>query len=650
MPSLPPQFVSGSATPLPPRLTLRAGPLSLVYEAGDLRYVRLGEREVLRRVYAAVRDRNWGTVPAQLAEESVETGENRFRISYLATHRQDGIDFRWRATITGDEQGRLRFSMEGQAHSTFWRNRIGFCVLLPIQECAGQPCLARRADSPPRQGTLPLEVVPAQPVEPFAELTEMEWEAGPGVRACLRFQGELFEMEDQRNWTDASYKVFCTPLRLPFPVQISAGTPVSQAVELELEGRPASAPHAGQGPPLTLSLEEGPFQPLPALGLGMASHGQPLGDGELELLRRLHLSHLRVDLRLDRQDWETALRRAHTEALALGAGLEVALHLSDQAEEELRALVALCAHLQPRVSAWLVFHRSEKSTTRPWAALARQALKAWAPAVPVGGGTDADFYQLNQFRPPAELLDFLSFGLTPQAHAFDNPSLVETLEAQAYVLDSARRYFPDKPLAISPVVFKYRFNPVATGPQPEPPPGQLPPQVDLRQLSLFGAAWTLGSLRYLGAGGLDRLTWYETSGWRGVIERPGGSPLPGQFPSIPGAAFPLYHVLAWAGEFAGGQLLPLGSTEPLAAVGLALRRGRRTRLLLANLQSEVQEVQVSGLGNAARVRLLDQDNLEAALLDPAGYQARAGAMQETRAGTLSLPLLPYACTAVDLDP
>ncbi len=46
----------GSDQSLPERRPLRAGPLSLVFEAGDLRYVCWGKREVLRRVYMAVLD------------------------------------------------------------------------------------------------------------------------------------------------------------------------------------------------------------------------------------------------------------------------------------------------------------------------------------------------------------------------------------------------------------------------------------------------------------------------------------------------------------------------------------------------------------------------------------------------------------------
>jgi hypothetical protein len=51
-------------------LTLRAGSLTLEYDpaAGDLRYIRCGEREIVRRIYAAVRNQNWFTVPATLTE------------------------------------------------------------------------------------------------------------------------------------------------------------------------------------------------------------------------------------------------------------------------------------------------------------------------------------------------------------------------------------------------------------------------------------------------------------------------------------------------------------------------------------------------------------------------------------------------------
>ena len=46
----------GQEAPLPRFKRLRAGPLALEYGTADLRYIRLGDREVIRRMYFAVRD------------------------------------------------------------------------------------------------------------------------------------------------------------------------------------------------------------------------------------------------------------------------------------------------------------------------------------------------------------------------------------------------------------------------------------------------------------------------------------------------------------------------------------------------------------------------------------------------------------------
>src|SRR3954467_8680037 len=94
---------------------LGAGPLSVEFESGGLRYIRLGDREVVRRIYVAVRDRNWGTVPARLADVTIEEQPDRFLIRYLAEHAQGAIDFVWRAAIEGRPDGSLRFAMDGQA-------------------------------------------------------------------------------------------------------------------------------------------------------------------------------------------------------------------------------------------------------------------------------------------------------------------------------------------------------------------------------------------------------------------------------------------------------------------------------------------------------------------------------------------------------
>ena len=89
--------------------------------------------------------------------------------------------------------------------------------------------------------------------------------------------------------------------------------------------------------PLTLEISSTDTRPLPRIGLGVASHGEPLNTEELERLKRLNLSHLRVDIDLTQPDYESTLRRATDEARTLEVSLELALFLTDAAAEELQA-------------------------------------------------------------------------------------------------------------------------------------------------------------------------------------------------------------------------------------------------------------------------------------------------------------------------
>jgi hypothetical protein len=633
----------GRAEDQPEGLTLRAGPLSVRYEEGGLRYLRLGDREVLRRVYVAVRDHNWETILPTLSEVRVEQGDDRFTISFLAEHREGPIDFAWRGTISGDPAGAIDFIMDGAARSTFLRNRVGFCILHPPDPCAGAPCLVEHDDGTRTEGSFPPEIAPDQP---FVEIRAIAHEVTPGVWAEVRFAGDVFEMEDQRNWTDDSYKTYCTPLRLPFPVEVAAGTRVAQSVALRLRGVVVSTP-GDAAAPVVVAIGEEIIGTLPRLGLGLASHGQPLSDDEVARLRALHVSHLRVDLHLATPGWRDALRRALVEADALGVALELALFVSDAAGEELPALAAAFHGLRPPVARWLIFHAAEKVTGERWVALARRALIAVAPGAPFGGGTNSYFTELNRERPAPGPLDLVAYSINPQVHAFDDASLMETLACQATTVESARAFVGNLPIAISPLTLRPRFNPNATGPEAGVAADGLPFEVDPRQMSLFGAAWTIGSLAALAACGVASATYYETTGPRGVMETAAGTPW-AAFRSFLGGVFPLYHALADAGEFAGGQVLRVSVGDRLGAAALALRKDGRTRVLLANLHPAPQRITLRLSAREVQLRQLDETNAEAAMRSPEAFRAEAGQVLAVQDGGLALDLLPYAIARIDV--
>ena len=643
----------GKGEPLPEQTQLCAGPLSMIFESGDLRYIRFGDNELLRRVYVAVRDHNWDTILPQLSNLQIEQDDDTFRITYDVANKGADVDFFWQGTITGDANGTIIFLMNGEARSPFRRNRIGFCVLHPM-DCAGISSRIEKIDGTVEESTFPISIAPQylidgeiKPVAPFNNMRAVRYEAASGVEAEVRFEGETFEMEDQRNWTDASYKTYGTPLSEPFPVEVAAGTKISQRITLTLKTQhePRTEKRDTPTQPVTLDVSAAEARPLPCIGLSTASHGEPLNAQELGRLKRLNLSHLRADIDLTQPDYESALRRATDEARELGVSLELALFLTDAAEEELRTVAEVIERVKPPVGTYLIFHETEASTSAQWVDLARRHLSG----AKIGAGTNAYFTDLNRGRPPVDALDLVCYSINPQVHAFDNSSLAETLGAQAVTVESARQFVGGLPIAITPVTLLARFNPNATGPEPEPAPGELPAQVDVRQMSLFGAGWTLGSIKYLSESGASSLTYYETTGWRGVMETVNGSPLPEKFRSLPGAVFPLYHVLADVGEFVGGEVLASKSSDPLKVEGISLRKNGKTRTLLANLTPDSQKVRAQNLAATVRVRLLDETNAQVAMSSPEAFRSRTGEPVRTAEGILALNLLPYAIAQIDND-
>ena len=132
-------------------------------------------------------------------------------------------------------------------------------------------------------------------------------------------------------------------------------------------------------------------------------------------------------------------------------------------------------------------------------------------------------------------------------------------------------------------------------------------------MSLFGAGWTLGSVKYLAESDAASVTYFETTGWQGVLETETGSPEPALFPSRPGEVFPLYHVLADLAELRDAELVAVASSDPFSVEALALRDAAGLHLLLANLTPEPREVALElPSGRTAQMRRLNDRSVASA--------------------------------------
>jgi hypothetical protein len=208
------------------------------------------------------------------------------------------------------------------------------------------------------------------------------------------------------------------------------------------------------------------------------------------------------------------------------------------------------------------------------------------------------FAELNRTPPDAGLMDCVAFAVVPQVHAEDDLSLFETLEAQAAAVRSGVVLSRGKPLAVGPITLRHRkpfYGPPADGTD------SLPFSVDVRQMSRLLAAWTIGSVKACAEAGASSMTYFETSGPRGLVERNDRETLPG-FPSQPGMIFPVHGVFRELGAQRGARIVECASTDPLEVTGLGLVQDGILTLFAANLTAEPQRFRVPSLKRDVALR------------------------------------------------
>lgn len=645
------RLLHGTEVPLPDLRPLRAGPVSLLLDGIDLRYLRVGDTELVRRVYTAVRDVDWDTVPCEISGFRVDERDSGFEVEFDARHARGEIDFEWHGSITGDESGRVEYLFDGRARGVCPYNRIGICVHHPWRETKGASFRARTPEGE-IEGVFP-DLIGEQRFEDgayhplFPAFDRLEVDLASGGRLLLELEGDLWETEDHRNWTDANFKTYSTPIGLGRPAPLATGEELRQ--RLVITPLDVSGKGSATDGPVRLTLGAPTGTRVPPVGLGQDRDHHLPDARERDLLAALAPQHVRVEVRL-REDWRDALAAGIETAGAIGAHLELSLHLLEEHSDELAALADALAG-GPPIDRVLVVNADSRTatlaeTTRPALVdAAREALQLVAPEASFVGGTEIYFTEINRTHPEVASWDGVCYSISPQIHAFTDIDVMENLDAQAETVRGAHALAGAKEVVVSPVTMRRRVNFHAAGDPLPTPPGELPDSVDVRQSALFGGAWTAGSVKYLSEAGASSVTYYETTGWRGVVERAGGSELPERFRSAAGEVFPLYHALADATEWRGAEVLRCESSDVLSVVGLAVRDGAATRLLVANLTPVEQEVVLAPLEGGLALRRLNEETAAEAASDPRAFRRRVEAA--TSDGELTLVLAPYEVVRVD---
>jgi D-apionolactonase len=525
------------------RNLIRDGSVGPIYSVGH---------EIVRRIFVTVRDRNWQEVAPSHWETKLDA--DRRSVHLFARHKSDLVDFEWRGRLDlAHDHRTMHFEFEGKARRDMEVCRLGLIVLHPPETMIGSR-LTARSDGAEATLTVPAQIapqpivngVPAALTEPFSEL-KIE-RPGFGVLR-LGFGGDLFELEDQRNWGDASFKTYCTPLRLGYPRAVPEGTRIAQHVDLRFEPAVVEAqePQTTSAGPAASPVE------FPKLGCEwrkdlLSTNANAIAPSYrhyyidatdasgLDQLRSLSewSPHARIEIGVDAQDH----RALPSNQLAL-----VREHIS----QIKRILVYGTGTGLP--SAWGI---------ESW----RRALQdATSSQIPVLAATRGYYVEYNRSAPLGGATQGIAFPLTATVHSDEVGTIVENVSTIEDMASTARQLMRLSELAIVPLALYYPRTPDRAN---FPPPLVLP--------------WLAATTIHAALSGITSMTLAHD-----LVEVV--------------LDFGPHHAtfLTQLAESAGREVMPVDSSMPsgVHAMLLAARGNVPAQVLATNLTSDVQRIAVA---------------------------------------------------------
>ena len=476
-----------------PSIEISNGLINMLLVDGDLRKIKIGSEEIIQRIFFAVRDKEWLNVPYAVTGFRKEIKDKKQLYDYQLLFHEPPVHFISTVTVTLDDRT-ITIEAHGKPLSSFLKNRIGFCLHLPLR------VRNKRYKVIHPDGSSVTSVFPdlVSPHQPSINIASVEWSTAD-YDVNLSFEGDIFEMEDQRNWTDASYKIYSTPLALPFPVEIDERDAVYQKIVVSCfpqriaEKNVHNSPNTEQ-PDKTFS--------WPDIGIAcpkdISSVSFLLTEG-----RELPFSFFRIDFRFYQPEWKNTACNEIMIAHALNVKIDAFLYLGNnhvaQADDFIKWVNAL--PVQPEFhSIGLLSYESFVLTDERLQQISG-LLRSRFPRVPVGGGTDANFAQINRNRPDASCLDFICYSIQPQEHASDPFSIIENIQGQADTVRTSLSFGTGKEVHIASLSFFRRFNANTDF---------VSPDGVMREYACMGthfeAGWFVGALHQLISAGAKLIT------------------------------------------------------------------------------------------------------------------------------------------------
>ena len=453
-----------------------------------VRNVRYKNVQIIDLLYTAIRPWDWSTLdPDQHSEDIKVTGD--ICVITIKDSFAGSLDAQTEITISKDNKFTVAYELRGLAEYSV--NRWGICFCLNSADWMGSTVKSQGNEYQLPAAISPQRVVDGVTQGLFPAAKEMLFAATDQRSIKVVSTGKVLEAEDQRNWTDNTYKIYSGSLSEPRPFVVSAGSLWQQSVTFEISPPNKQVPDGSK-----IVVNE--IDSLPSIGLQFNTDSLLPLDALNNALFLLDIDHIRIN-----EESLTAqkINTVSTNGLIVEAAL-LSSHSGDKLHRDIE-------HLNKQIPAGsrILIQREGREIVEIGDLPKNQSLSSFIP------GTDA--YLVDLHRNKYEFGESISYSMVPTVHSSDVETIFKTLYTQRESIQFAQEFLAQQVL-VSPITFSTRGN-TETGHARDQRINFANPEMALRIRTIEGAAWTLGSIFALASAGAYSGTWHELFGEFGII-------------------------------------------------------------------------------------------------------------------------------------
>ena len=544
-----------------------------------LRNIKYKNIEILKLISFLVRDKNWNNYNPEIIKISTYKTDDYLNFEFdLRYGNNEKLEVKI-LLIVKDHS--IKLSAKGKFLTDFWTNRIGFNLLLPLDGVVGQKADITNSNSSSELSKFPLNISPNQPMVKFNNLSYQMFDS---LDLNIKFSGIHFEMEDQRNWGDASYKIYSGSLLDPFPFKENINSIFHQEIEISVSEKNNSS----------LKIEDNNFlsddlsQELQMPEIGIKIDDESNFDKNFDVDFLYHI--------IDFEKPINSNKNFFNKPVYLIALIDHAKNINT-VMNDIKEYIKLNPMLLDKLLICPKIYLNSFQPTSEWPAVPSlsayyKAAKSHFSQVKIFSGMVTNFTELNRKRPDGDY-DGINFSFTPIVHDASDYGILDTPNSLEYIINTIETFSNDAPIHIGPMTVGMHFNPYGEKLADNPDNVRLEmAENDPRHDSLLSLCWSVAVFSQIISKNTKYLTFASMTGVHGIFtddnqKRP---------------LFYLYEILLY---FKNSKIFKIRKTKSI--FGVKFLMNEEIFYLLAN-SSTKKQIMTLDENLATRQSYLNEDN------------------------------------------